>query len=90
MKIRELFEFNNISYNDVDLERDAQHAHRHYPHAKSKEEALLKLFQRSLNHSKEDDEKLKHQINQLQTKLSVLTTQVKNLSQSTNIQSRDN
>lgn len=66
-------------YRDTKLRKAVAHASAHYPQASDEDEALMKLFHRSLEHSKHDDELLKKRVKELQAKINKLEKHVRNL-----------
>lgn len=69
---------------DLDMDKIMNYAKQHYPHAPDKQAAFYKFVVRSLQHSREDDEYLKHdsevmhkEITKLKQRLDTLEKQFK-------------
>jgi hypothetical protein len=69
---------------DPELDTIMKYAATHYPeHKKDKLKAFMKFVQRSLMHSKEDDEMLKNEVAQIKQTISMLAQKINALSNKT-------
>jgi hypothetical protein len=67
---------------DPELINVLQYAQQHYPNSKNKQEAFMKFVQRSLGHSKSDDERQDNELERLDKEVNQLQKQV-NVTEST-------